>query len=160
MGRIFTCAICKKQSDNPLDFQYVSGRACFDSSGNFSHDTGLNHCNECVEKSHHQEKIWITRSHRKKPKKTVSNMDKLFQFDKEGGIILPDSLLKQKEMEKLTREKEKVEAELKKVEGKLSNKKFLAHAPEPVVIKEKDKRDTLLAKRAKIEENMKRMADL
>jgi valyl-tRNA synthetase len=65
-----------------------------------------------------------------------------------------------KELEKLAREKEKVEAQLKKVEGKLSNKKFLDQAPEPVVSKEKDKQETLLAKRAKIEENEKRLADL
>jgi valyl-tRNA synthetase len=65
-----------------------------------------------------------------------------------------------KELEKLAREKSKVESQLGKVDGKLRNAKFLAQAPETVVLKEKDKQDTLRAKLIKLDENMKRLVSL
>ena len=54
------------------------------------------------------------------------------------GLIDVDS-----ELEKLGRERTKVEASLKQVNGKLTNKKFLANAPDAVVSKEKDKKEEL-----------------
>ena len=46
------------------------------------------------------------------------------------------------EREKLSRERSKAELSLKQVLGKLGNDKFLAKAPEAVVAKEKEKKET------------------
>jgi len=66
----------------------------------------------------------------------------------------------EKELAKLAKQKEKVESQLKTVDSKLANKKFLAHAPEAVVLKEKDKQANLGAKLTKLNENMERLASI
>jgi valyl-tRNA synthetase len=65
------------------------------------------------------------------------------------------------ELAKLLRERKKVEAKLGQVNGKLSNKKFLANAPDEVVAGEKEKKAVLDGKMAKIveaEERLKKLA--
>jgi valyl-tRNA synthetase len=66
----------------------------------------------------------------------------------------------EKELANLAKQKEKVESQLKTVASKLGNKKFLAHAPEAVVLKEKNKETTLGAKLAKLNENMEKLASI
>lgn len=61
------------------------------------------------------------------------------------------------ERDKLSREKVKVEAKLKQVNGKLNNVKFLTNAPEAVVNKEKEKKQSLDAKLLKIAEAEERL---
>ncbi len=61
------------------------------------------------------------------------------------------------ELEKLGRERKKVEARLKQVDGKLGNSKFLAKAPEPVVAKEREKKEQLEANLAKIAQEEERL---
>ncbi len=56
------------------------------------------------------------------------------------------------EREKLSRERNKVEASLNQVLGKLGNRTFLAKAPDAVVAKEKEKKDELEARLARISE--------
>lgn len=70
------------------------------------------------------------------------------------GLIDVDS-----ELEKLGRERVKVEAGLKQVNGKLSNQKFLANAPEAVVLKEKEKKEELDSRLLKISEAEDRLKD-
>jgi valyl-tRNA synthetase len=64
------------------------------------------------------------------------------------------------ELAKLMRERKKVEAKLGQVNGKLSNKKFLANAPDEVVAKEQEKKANLDAKMAKIMEAEERLKKL
>jgi valyl-tRNA synthetase len=64
------------------------------------------------------------------------------------------------EREKLSRERTKVEAKLKQVNGKLSNQKFLSNAPETVVNKEKEKKQSLDAKLLKIAEADERLKNI
>lgn len=71
------------------------------------------------------------------------------------GLVDVDS-----ELAKLKRERNKVEAKLAQVNGKLSNKKFLANAPEEVVAKEQEKKAGLDAKMAKIVEAEERLKNL
>ncbi|CAM4156857.1 valine--tRNA ligase [Lacicoccus alkaliphilus] len=56
-------------------------------------------------------------------------------------VVLPLAGLidKAQEIERLTREKERLEGELKRVHGKLNNEKFVANAPEKVVLEEREK---------------------
>src|SRR5690606_17928907 len=54
-------------------------------------------------------------------------------------IPLKDLIDINKEIERLEKEKEKLEGELKRVRGKLSNKEFVAKAPETIVNKEREK---------------------
>ena len=64
------------------------------------------------------------------------------------------------ELAKLAKEREKVESKLKQINGKLGNAKFLANAPAEVVGKEKEKKDELdarLAKIAEAEEKLKKI---
>jgi valyl-tRNA synthetase len=68
------------------------------------------------------------------------------------GLIDIDS-----ELEKLARERKKVETKLGQVNGKLGNEKFLANAPEQVVVKEQEKKSGLDAKIAKITEAEERL---
>ena len=56
------------------------------------------------------------------------------------------------ELAKLSKEREKVEIKLRQINGKLGNAGFLANAPADVVDKEKEKKDTLDARLAKITE--------
>jgi valyl-tRNA synthetase len=64
------------------------------------------------------------------------------------------------ELAKLEKELDKVSRQLGKVEGKLANGKFLANAPTEVVDGEKEKQQTLHAKRAKVKESMERLQQL
>ena len=64
------------------------------------------------------------------------------------------------ELAKLAKEQEKVEVKLRQIDGKLGNAKFLANAPADVVEKEKEKKDELdarLAKIAEAEEKLKKI---
>jgi valyl-tRNA synthetase len=66
----------------------------------------------------------------------------------------------EQELTKLQKELEKVTRQLEKVEAKLANAKFLANAPAEVVAGEKEKQQTLHAKRAKVEDSMERLLQL
>jgi valyl-tRNA synthetase len=68
------------------------------------------------------------------------------------GLVDIDS-----ELEKLARERKKVETKLGQVNGKLGNEKFLANAPEQVVVKEQEKKSGLDSKIAKITEAEERL---
>ncbi|MEG2538521.1 MAG: valine--tRNA ligase [Clostridium sp.] len=60
----------------------------------------------------------------------------------EGGELfmpLDDLIDKEKEIDRLTKEKEKLEKEVERVNKKLSNQGFVAKAPESVINEEKDK---------------------
>jgi valyl-tRNA synthetase len=64
------------------------------------------------------------------------------------------------ELAKLAKEREKVEIKLRQINGKLGNAGFLANAPADVVDKEKEKKDVLdarLAKIAEAEEKLKKI---
>ncbi|MBU0482297.1 MAG: valine--tRNA ligase [Proteobacteria bacterium] len=65
-----------------------------------------------------------------------------------------------KETERLLREKEKLALNLQRSAGKLTNDKFLANAPAEVIAKEKDKVEGLQATMAKIDDSLKRLAEL
>jgi valyl-tRNA synthetase len=58
-----------------------------------------------------------------------------------GEIFIPmeDLVDREKEIERLTKEKEKLEKEVERVVKKLSNEGFVAKAPEKVIIEEKEK---------------------
>ncbi len=64
------------------------------------------------------------------------------------------------ELAKLMRERTKLEAKLKQINGKLSNEKFLANAPDAIVVKEQDKKAILDAKMSKIVEAEERLKQL
>ncbi|THB73759.1 MAG: valine--tRNA ligase [Desulfobulbaceae bacterium] len=61
------------------------------------------------------------------------------------------------ELEKLARERGKVEKSLQQVNGKLTNQKFLANAPDAVVAKEKEKKEELDNRLARIAESENRL---
>ena len=64
------------------------------------------------------------------------------------------------ELAKLVKERDKVEVKLRQINGKLGNAKFLANAPADVVNQEKEKKDALdsrLAKIAEAEEKLKKI---
>jgi valyl-tRNA synthetase len=61
------------------------------------------------------------------------------------------------ELEKLERERGKVEKQLAQVQGKLSNEKFLANAPDPVVAKEQGKKAELDGRLERISEAITRI---
>ncbi len=86
--------------------------------------------------------------------KLASSLETVIQLDKSGipenavttvvegaeiFIPLDDLVDKEKEMERLLKEKEHLEAEIKRVEGKLNNPGFVAKAPQKVVDEEKAK---------------------
>ncbi|MCD6389815.1 MAG: valine--tRNA ligase, partial [Desulfobulbaceae bacterium] len=64
------------------------------------------------------------------------------------------------EVAKLEKERAKLEKKLKQTSGKLNNKKFLANAPEEIVTKEKNKLEKFNASLAKIDESIKRLAEI
>ncbi len=64
------------------------------------------------------------------------------------------------EIAKLTREKEKTLAQLAKANNKLENQKFLSNAPEEIVIAERERHETLIARLIKIEEGIARLREL
>ena len=74
-------------------------------------------------------------------------------------ILLPlDELVdKEKELERLTREKAKLEGEIKRVEGKLSNKGFTDKAPASVVEEERQKGEKYKAMLEKVLESLAKM---
>jgi len=72
-------------------------------------------------------------------------------------IFLPleDLIDKEKEIERLTKEKEKFEKELERVRCKLSNEKFIAKAPEKVIQEERDKEKKYAELMEKVLERLK-----
>ncbi len=74
-------------------------------------------------------------------------------------ILLPlDELVdKEKEIERLTKEKAKLESEIKRVEGKLSNKGFTDKAPASVVEEERQKGEKYKAMLEKVLESLAKM---
>ncbi len=74
-------------------------------------------------------------------------------------ILLPlDELVdKEKEIERLTKEKAKLEGEIKRVEGKLSNKGFTDKAPAAVVEEERQKGEKYKAMLEKVIESLAKM---
>ncbi len=74
-------------------------------------------------------------------------------------ILLPlDELVdKEKEIERLTKEKAKLEGEIKRVEGKLSNKGFTDKAPASVVEEERQKGEKYKAMLEKVIESLAKM---
>ncbi|MBE7023818.1 MAG: valine--tRNA ligase [Ruminococcaceae bacterium] len=74
-------------------------------------------------------------------------------------ILLPlDELVdKEKEIERLTKEKTKLEGEIKRVEGKLSNKGFTDKAPAAVVEEERQKGEKYKAMLEKVLESLGKM---
>ncbi|MBQ7097533.1 MAG: valine--tRNA ligase [Clostridia bacterium] len=74
-------------------------------------------------------------------------------------ILLPlDELVdKEKEIERLTKEKAKLEGEIKRVEGKLSNKGFTDKAPAAVVEEERQKGEKYKAMLEKVLESLAKM---
>lgn len=65
-----------------------------------------------------------------------------------------------RELAKLEREKTKTEKQLNQTRGKLENRKFLANAPEEIIIKEKEKETSLTATMTKLEERYKRLKEI
>jgi valyl-tRNA synthetase len=61
------------------------------------------------------------------------------------------------EKARLEKEMAKAEADIKRVDAKLGNEKFVANAPEEIVEEEKEKRDTAVARKAKILEALERL---
>ena len=76
-------------------------------------------------------------------------------------ILLPlDELVdKEKEIERLTKEKAKLEGEIKRVEGKLSNKGFTDKAPASVVEEERQKGEKYKAMLEKVLESLSKMGN-
>ena len=74
-------------------------------------------------------------------------------------ILLPmDELVdREKEIERLTKEKTKLESEIKRVEGKLSNKGFTDKAPAAVVEEERQKGEKYKAMLDKVLESLEKM---
>ena len=64
------------------------------------------------------------------------------------------------ETARLTKELKKATKELGQIEKKLANEKFLANAPEDVVLKEKGKQEEMAAKVAKFGENLEKIQQL
>ncbi len=88
------------------------------------------------------------------PENTVSVVTANAEF------LLPmDELVdKEKEIERLTKEKTRLEGEIKRVEGKLSNKGFTDKAPAAVVEEERQKGEKYKAMLEKILESLEKMA--
>ena len=63
------------------------------------------------------------------------------------------------EKARLTKEIDKIDADIARIDKKLANPKFVEKAPEEVVAGEKEKRDDFVARRAKIEEALRRLND-
>jgi valyl-tRNA synthetase len=64
------------------------------------------------------------------------------------------------EKARLDKELTKAEADIKRVDAKLANEKFVANAPEEIVEEEKEKRDTAVARKAKILEARERLQNV
>jgi len=61
------------------------------------------------------------------------------------------------ERARLDKEMQKADADIARVDGKLNNANFVARAPEEVVEEEKEKREEVLARKAKIAEALERL---
>jgi valyl-tRNA synthetase len=61
------------------------------------------------------------------------------------------------EKARLDKEMAKADADIKRVDAKLSNEKFVANAPEEIVEEEKEKRESALARKARILEALQRL---
>ena len=72
-------------------------------------------------------------------------------------IFLPleDLIDKEKEIERLAKEKEKLEKELERVRNKLTNEKFIAKAPEKIIQEERDKEKKYTELMEKVLERLK-----
>ncbi|MBN2552743.1 MAG: class I tRNA ligase family protein, partial [Spirochaetales bacterium] len=68
----------------------------------------------------------------------------------EAFVYIKDAIDLDREIEKLKKELGNLEEALKRTTGKLANRSFLAKAPEEVVQKEREKREELERRRAKI----------
>jgi len=73
-------------------------------------------------------------------------------------VALEGHIDKTKEKERMRKELEGVEKELLSIAGKLANENFVKRAPAAVVESEKEKQKLLTDKKAKLLDNMKRMA--
>jgi valyl-tRNA synthetase len=62
------------------------------------------------------------------------------------------------ERTRLSKEIAKADADIKRVDTKLANDKFVANAPEELVEEEKEKREAAMARKAKFEEALERLA--
>ncbi len=80
--------------------------------------------------------------------------------DIEIFVPMSDLIDTERELQKLAKEKEKISVQLERTIGKLSNKKFLANAPENVISKEREKAAGFKATMAKIDENAQRLRDI
>ena len=72
-----------------------------------------------------------------------------------AGVIDVDA-----EAARLAKESKKLESEIARIDKKLDNQGFLAKAPEDIVAAERDKRDELAARMARVGEAQSRIADL
>ncbi len=79
--------------------------------------------------------VFVKADKREVPENAVSVVVEAAEF----FIPLDDLVDKEKEIERLTKEKEKLEQELKRVNGKLNNPGFVAKAPENVIEAERQK---------------------
>lgn len=70
-------------------------------------------------------------------------------------ISLDDLVDKEKEIQRLEKEKEKLLKELQRVEGKLNNPQFVSKAPEKVVAAEREKQQGYAQTLTKVEERLK-----
>ncbi len=75
-------------------------------------------------------------------------------------IFLPmeELLDKEKELERLNKEKDKVLSEISRVDSKLSNQGFISKAPEKLVNEEKEKRETYLVQLKNLEEQIEKFS--
>ena len=79
-------------------------------------------------------------------KKEINPEDYTNLIIRKSEIFLPISELidKEKELERLNKEKEKVLSEINRVDSKLKNEGFVNKAPKELIDKEKEKRETFL----------------
>ena len=73
------------------------------------------------------------------------------------GLPLEDVIDIGAECERLKREIDKVSKHIKSIDAKLSNKKFVANAPEEVVEEQRERRTDALATQEKLKSALKRL---
>ena len=64
------------------------------------------------------------------------------------------------ERARLTKEIAKVDSDVSKIDAKLGNADFIKRAPEEVVDEQRERREEGLARKAKMEEALKRLSDM
>ena len=88
--------------------------------------------------------------------------------DNAASIPIRDGLIRipleqlvdfEKEKARLLKEKKRLEGELKRSAGKLSNKGFLAKAPQSVIEEEKEKAEKYRALMDQVEDSLKKLED-